>query len=74
MILLPLGDPDDSTPPFTEEIMNACILRKFKMPTFKTYEGIGDLINYVRTFSNALLLQLLSDVIKFRAFHQTLGG
>ncbi|KAL8125144.1 hypothetical protein AgCh_012717 [Apium graveolens] len=37
--LLPLGDPDDPTPPFTEEIMNAHISRKFKMPTIKAYDG-----------------------------------
>lgn len=39
--LMPLGEPDDLTPPFTEEIMRASILRKFKMPTTKTYYGTG---------------------------------
>lgn len=33
--LLPLGDPDDPTLSFTEEIMNTHISRKFKMPTIK---------------------------------------
>ena len=64
--LLPLGDPDDPTPPFTEEIMNAHISRKFKMPTIKAYDGTGDLANHVRTFSNALLLQPVKDAIKCR--------
>ena len=74
--LLPLkeGDPDDPTPPFTEEIMNARISRKFKMPMIKTYDGAGDPANHVRTFSNALLLQPVNDAIKCRAFPQTLGG
>ncbi|KAL8154881.1 hypothetical protein AgCh_000290 [Apium graveolens] len=72
--LLPLGDPDDPTPPFTEGIMNTHISRKFKMPTIKAYDGTGDPANHVRTFSNALLLQPVNDVIKYRAFPQTLSG
>ena len=72
--LLPLGDPDDPTPPFTDTIMNAHISRKFKMPTIKTYDGAGDPANHVRTFSNALLLQPINDAVKCRAFPQTLGG
>ncbi|KAL8134898.1 hypothetical protein AgCh_009781 [Apium graveolens] len=72
--LLPLGDHDDPTPPFTEEIMNAHISRKFKMPTIKAYDGTGDPANHVRTFSNALLLQPVNDAIKCRAFPQTLSG
>ncbi|KAL8099843.1 hypothetical protein AgCh_032192 [Apium graveolens] len=72
--LLPLGDPDDPTPPFTEEIMNSHISRKFKMPTIKAYDGTGDPTNHVRTFSNALLLQPVNDAIKCRAFPQTLSG
>ncbi|KAL8105010.1 hypothetical protein AgCh_028972 [Apium graveolens] len=72
--LLPLGDPDDPTPPFTEEIMSARISRKFKMPTIKVYDGTGDPANHVRTFSNTLLLQPVNDAIKCRAFSQTLSG
>ncbi|KAL8148167.1 hypothetical protein AgCh_005499 [Apium graveolens] len=72
--LLPLGDPDDPTPPFTEEIMNAHISRKFKMPIIKAYDGTGDPANHVRIFSNALLLQPVNDAIKCRAFPQTLSG
>ncbi|KAL8146597.1 hypothetical protein AgCh_004356 [Apium graveolens] len=71
--LLPLGDPDDPTPPFTEEIMSAHISRKFKMPTIKAYDGTGDPANHVRTFYNALLLQPVNDAIKCRAFPQTLS-
>ncbi|KAL8109295.1 hypothetical protein AgCh_025408 [Apium graveolens] len=72
--LLPLGDPDDPTPPFTEEIMNAHISRKFKMPTIKAYDGMGDPANHVMTFSNALLLQPVNDAIKRQTFPQTLSG
>ena len=73
--LTPLpGNPDDPTPPFTNDIMKAYISRKFKMPTIKTYDGTGDPANHIRTFSNALLLQPVSDAIKCRAFPQTLGG
>ena len=72
--LLPLGDPDNPTPPFTEEIMRAHISRKFKMPTIKAYDGTGDPANHVRTFSNALLLQPADDAVKCRAFPQTLSG
>ncbi|XP_074326888.1 uncharacterized protein LOC141664832 [Apium graveolens] len=72
--LLPIGDPDDPTPPFTAEIMNTHITRKFKMPTINAYDGTGDPANHVRTFSNALLLQPMNDAIKYRAFPQTLSG
>ena len=71
---LPLGDPDNPTPPFTEEIMRAHISRKFKMPTIKEYDKTGDPANHVMTFSNALLLQPANDAIKCRAFPQTLSG
>ena len=57
-------NPDDPTPLFSEEIMNARISRKFKMPTIKTYDGMGDPVNHVRTFSNALLLHPMNDAIK----------
>ncbi|KAK1387031.1 hypothetical protein POM88_015209 [Heracleum sosnowskyi] len=73
-VLLPLGDPDDPTPPFTQDIMKATISRKFKMPTIKAYDGTGDPANHVRTFSNALLLQPTNDAVKCRAFPQTLAG
>ncbi|KAL8154930.1 hypothetical protein AgCh_000334 [Apium graveolens] len=72
--LLPLGDPDDPTPSFTEEIMNAHISRKFKIPTIKAYDGAGDPDNHIRTFSNALLLQPVNDAIKCQAFPQTLSS
>ncbi|KAK1378310.1 hypothetical protein POM88_025054 [Heracleum sosnowskyi] len=73
-ILLPLGDPDDPTPPFTQDIMKMAISRKFKMPSIKAYDGTGDPANHVRTFFNALLLQPTNDAVKCRAFPQTLAG
>lgn len=54
--LLPLGEPDNPTPPFAETIMNARISKKFEMPTIKSYDGTGDPANHVRTFSNPFLL------------------
>ncbi|XP_074342347.1 uncharacterized protein LOC141679873 [Apium graveolens] len=44
------------------------------MPIIKSYDGIGDPANHVMTFSNALLLQPVNDVVKCRAFPQTLTG
>ncbi|KAK1403967.1 hypothetical protein POM88_003572 [Heracleum sosnowskyi] len=73
-VLLPLGDPDDPTPPFTQDIMKANISNKFKMTMIKAYDGTGDPANHVRTFSNALLLQPTNDAVKCRAFSQTLAG
>ncbi|KAK1359607.1 hypothetical protein POM88_044081 [Heracleum sosnowskyi] len=73
-ILLPLGDPDDPTPPFTQDIMKTAISRKFKMPSIKANDGTGDPANHVRTFSNALLLQPTNDAVKCWAFPQTLAG
>ncbi|XP_074351472.1 uncharacterized protein LOC141690583 [Apium graveolens] len=72
--LIPLGDPDDPNPPFTEEIMNAHVSRKFKMPTIKAYDGTGDPSNHVRMFSNSILLKPVNDTIKCRAFSQTSSG
>lgn len=66
--LLPLGEPDDPTPPFTEEIMNTHILRKFKMLTIKAYDWTGDPENHVTKFSNALLLQSVNGAIKLGCF------
>ena len=74
IVLLPLGDLDDPTPPFMEEIMRENISRRFKMLIIKTYEGIGDPSNHIRTFSNALLIQPVCDALKCRAFPQALGG
>ncbi|XP_017227520.1 uncharacterized protein LOC108203258 [Daucus carota subsp. sativus] len=72
--LLPAGDPDNPVPPFTEEIIGERISRKFKLPTIKAYDGMGDPANHVRTFMNALLLQPVTEAIKCRAFPQTLSG
>lgn len=71
---MPLGDPDVPAPLFIEEVMNVYITRKLKMLTIKIYEGIGDPVNHVRIFSNALLLQPMSDATKCRAFPQNLGS
>ena len=54
--------------------MKAYVFRKFKMPTIKGYDGTGDPTNHIWTFSNALLLQPVSDAVKCRAFSRTLGG
>ena len=54
--------------------MAARISRKFKLPTIKPYDGMGDPANHVRTFMNALLLQPVTEAIKCRAFPQTLSG
>lgn len=56
-----LGDPDDLTPPLTDDIMNDRLTRRFKMPTIKIYDGTGDPANIINT-------------IKCRAFSQTLGA
>ncbi|XP_074377946.1 uncharacterized protein LOC141719464 [Apium graveolens] len=44
------------------------------MPIIKAYDGTGNPPNHVRIFSNALLIQPVNDVIKCRAFSQTLSG
>ncbi|KAK1368417.1 hypothetical protein POM88_034509 [Heracleum sosnowskyi] len=57
-VLLPLGDPDDPTPPFTQDIMKATISRKFKMSTIKAYDGTGDPANH--ELSKAFINQFVS--------------
>ena len=72
--LFPPIDFDNPVPPFTDDIMNERISRKFKLPTIKSYDGTGDPNTHVWTFLNALLLQPVTDAIKCRAFPQTLTG
>lgn len=55
-MLTPTRDPNYTTPSFMDEIMNAPISRKFKMLIIKVYDGIGNIVNHVRSFSNELLL------------------
>lgn len=71
---MPLRVPDNPTSMIIEEIVDAHILRKFKMPYVQAYDRISCLANHVRTFSNTLLLHPLNDSIKYREFTQTLGG
>ena len=70
--LFPPVDFDNPIPPFTDDIMNERISRKFKLPAIKSYDGTGDPNTHVWTFLNALLLQPVTDAIKCRAFPQTL--
>ena len=57
VVLTPLPrDPDDPTPPFTNDIMKVYVSKKFKMPIIKAYDGTGDPAHHIRTFYNALLL------------------
>ena len=70
-----LGDPDDPTPPFTDDIMKVYISRKFKMPNIKAYDGTGDPANHIRTFlKRTTTCSPSSDAVKCRAFPKTLGG
>ena len=66
--LLDAGHLDNLIPLLTEEITAARISRKFKLPTIKAFDGMGDPANHVRTFMNALLLQLVTEAIKYRAY------
>lgn len=64
-VLIPLPrDPDDPTPPFTDDIKNVHISRKFKISTIKVYDGMDEPANHIRILSNALLLQPDTDDIK----------
>ena len=54
--------------------MKVYVSQKFKMPTIKAYDGTGDPVNHIRTFSNALLLQPIIDAIECRTFSQTQGS
>ncbi|XP_074347216.1 uncharacterized protein LOC141686053 [Apium graveolens] len=60
--LMPLGDPNDPHPPFTDEIMNARISRKFKISAIKAYDGSGDPANHVRTVHKKSLASLMGIV------------
>lgn len=46
------GEQED--PPFTNEILGASIPCKFKMPTFKIYDGSSDLVDHVEVFEGLM--------------------
>ncbi|KAL2456886.1 Uncharacterized protein Adt_00516 [Abeliophyllum distichum] len=57
--------------PFTEDVMTAPLLPKFKEPTGE-FDGTGDPIDHIRIFQDRVRLHGWSDVITCRAFSMTL--
>ncbi|XP_073121675.1 uncharacterized protein [Henckelia pumila] len=60
--------------PFTQEILDADLPKKFKLPHVGEYDGKGDPEEHLARFENAALLHKYSDPIKCRAFLTTLIG
>lgn len=54
--------------------MEAPLPDSLKMLIMDKYNGIGDLSNHLLTFDVVLLLHNVLDVIKSKAFPQTLKG
>ncbi|XP_073132643.1 uncharacterized protein [Henckelia pumila] len=60
--------------PFTQEILDVNLPKKFKLPHVAEYDGKGDPEDHLACFENAALLHKYSDQIKCRAFLTTLIG
>ncbi|XP_073151889.1 uncharacterized protein [Henckelia pumila] len=60
--------------PFTQEILEADLPKKFKLPHVGEYDGKGDPEDHLARFENAALLHKYFDQIKCRSFLTTLIG
>lgn len=60
--------------PFIEDILEASMPHKFKMPHIKTYQGNSDLHKHLESYSMVMQLHRVLDAILCRAFPTTLKG
>lgn len=64
-----LSDDENEEPPFIQSIMNQPIPPKFKILTFKIYEGVTDRpVEHAEMFEAIIDFHVVSDAIKCRAF------
>lgn len=68
------NDDDRVDPPFAQRVMDEPIPPKFKMSTFKIYEGTTDLVEHVETFEAKLNFHVVTNPIKCEAFQISIDG
>ena len=60
--------------PFTPSINSFPLPQKFRMPQIKSYDGVKDPFDHLKTFKTLMHLQGVPDEIMCRAFPTTLKG
>ncbi|XP_057758251.1 uncharacterized protein LOC130978725 [Arachis stenosperma] len=66
---------DNSTGPFTADIMNFQLPRQFTLPTTLTpYDGLGDPKQHIKKFRSIMIVNGVSDPILCRCFPSFLDG
>lgn len=69
-----LSDDEKKDPSFVQLIMDEPIPPKFKILTFKIYEGVIDPVEHVEMFEAIIDFHVVLDAIKCRAFQIYLRG
>ncbi|XP_072077923.1 uncharacterized protein [Arachis hypogaea] len=72
-----IGDDDQETSPgpFTAEVMNFVLPRRFTLPTTLTpYDGLGDPKKYIKKFTSIMIVNGASDKVLCRCFPSYLDG
>ncbi|XP_016195555.1 uncharacterized protein LOC107636568 [Arachis ipaensis] len=69
-------DNQESSPgPFTTEVMNFVLPRRFTLPTTLTpYDGLGDPKKYIKKFTSVIIVNGASDKVFCRCFPSYLDG
>ena len=60
--------------PFTTEVLNYPLPRKFRLPQLESYDGSKDPLDHIESFKTLILLQMTLDEVMCRAFPTTLKG
>ncbi|XP_016164581.1 uncharacterized protein LOC107607112 [Arachis ipaensis] len=70
------NDDQESSPgPFTEEVMNFVLPRRFTLSTTLTpYDGLGDPKKYIKKFTSIIIVNGASDKVLYRCFPSYLDG
>ncbi|XP_016164566.1 uncharacterized protein LOC107607094 [Arachis ipaensis] len=69
------GEPDDSPGPFTAEVMNFVLSKRFTLPTTLTpYDGLGDPKKYIKKFTSIMIVNGASDKVLCHYFPSYLDG
>ncbi|XP_025625630.1 uncharacterized protein [Arachis hypogaea] len=66
---------DDLVGPFTEEVMNFELPKRFTLPlTLAPYDGLGDLRKFLKKFRSIMIVNGASDTVLCRCFPNYLDG
>ncbi|XP_058185743.1 uncharacterized protein LOC131302968 [Rhododendron vialii] len=60
--------------PFTPEVMELLLPRKFKMPQLETFNGSADPLDHLETYKSLMHLQVVPDEMMCQAFQVALKG